>query len=96
MSTTNKSLSPENNVEAGYAGPNVFDGFRYARLRELPGLESKHQAASTGLVSSLSVRISSRCADDPGQSHVRTWSTRLPWALFCHLRSEELACGVVA
>lgn len=54
MSTTNKAFSPENNVEAGNAGPDVFDGFRYARLRELPGLESKHQAASTGLVSSLS------------------------------------------
>ncbi|KAM6485446.1 cytochrome P450 [Trichoderma sp. SZMC 28011] len=49
MSTTNKAFSPENNVEAGNAGPDVFDGFRYARLRELPGLESKHQAASTGL-----------------------------------------------
>ncbi|KAK0762080.1 hypothetical protein N5P37_004881 [Trichoderma harzianum] len=34
----------------GNAGPDVFDGFRYARLRELPGLESKHQAASTGLM----------------------------------------------
>lgn len=51
MLTTNKSLSSENNVEAGNAGPHVFDGFRYARLRELPGLESKNQAASTGLVS---------------------------------------------
>lgn len=57
MSTTNKSLSSENNVEAGNAGPDVFDGFRYSRLRELPGLESKHQAASTSLVSSLSSEL---------------------------------------
>ncbi|KAK1658723.1 cytochrome P450 [Colletotrichum godetiae] len=47
-STTTKTFSPEYNAETGNASPSEFDGFRFARLRDQPGREMKHQAATTG------------------------------------------------
>ncbi|KAI3542551.1 hypothetical protein CSPX01_06756 [Colletotrichum filicis] len=47
-STTTKTFSPEYNAETGNAPPSEFDGFRFARLRDQPGREMKHQAATTG------------------------------------------------
>jgi len=44
------TFSPEYNAEAGNPGPEVFDGFRFARLRELPGRDGKHQAVLTNEV----------------------------------------------
>ena len=35
------------NANTGNPGPEVFDGFRFSRLREVPGRESKHQAVTT-------------------------------------------------
>ncbi|KAL1988856.1 hypothetical protein VTN96DRAFT_7740 [Rasamsonia emersonii] len=46
-STSTEFLSPEYNAETGNPGPEVFDGFRFARLREIPGREAKHQAVLT-------------------------------------------------
>ncbi|KAL0932807.1 cytochrome p450 monooxygenase [Colletotrichum truncatum] len=41
-------LSPEYNAGTNNAPPAEFDGFRFARLREMPGREMKHQATATG------------------------------------------------
>jgi cytochrome P450 monooxygenase-3 len=43
------TYSPEYNAETGNLGPEVFDGFRFSRLREMPGRESRHQAVTTGI-----------------------------------------------
>jgi hypothetical protein len=34
-------------------GPEVFDGFRFARMRQIPGQENRHQFGSTGLCETL-------------------------------------------
>ncbi|KZL83760.1 cytochrome p450 monooxygenase [Colletotrichum incanum] len=47
-SSSTKTFSPEYNTGTGNAPPTEFDGFRFARLREQPGSEMKHQAAATG------------------------------------------------
>ncbi|OHE97166.1 hypothetical protein CORC01_07607 [Colletotrichum orchidophilum] len=47
-STTTNTFSPDYNAGTGNAPPNEFDGFRFARLRDQPGREMKHQAATTG------------------------------------------------
>lgn len=46
-SEKSEMLSPEYNAETGNPGPEVFDGFRFARLREQPGREGKHQTVLT-------------------------------------------------
>ena len=51
MSGDNPTLSPSYNAETENAGPDVFDGFRFARLREIPGRETRHQSVATSLVS---------------------------------------------
>jgi len=51
MDTDNKTMSPSYNAPTGNPGPQVFDGFRFAKLRDLPGNDSKHQSVTTGLVS---------------------------------------------
>ncbi|TDZ49881.1 Cytochrome P450 monooygenase 3 [Colletotrichum trifolii] len=40
--------SPAYNADVGNAPPSEFDGFRFARLRDVPGRETRHQAATTG------------------------------------------------
>jgi hypothetical protein len=35
-------------AETGSAPLNVFDGYRFSRMREMPGNEAKYQATSTG------------------------------------------------
>jgi cytochrome P450 len=49
MSERSEVFNPEYNAETGNAGPEVFDGLRYARLRDQPGLEAKHQTVTTSL-----------------------------------------------
>jgi len=39
--------SPEYNAGTGNLPADTFDGFRFSRLRELAGRETKHQAATT-------------------------------------------------
>ncbi|KAF6815875.1 cytochrome p450 monooxygenase [Colletotrichum plurivorum] len=48
QSQTTTTFSPEYNAETKNAPPTEFDGFRFSRLREVPGREMKHQAATTG------------------------------------------------
>lgn len=50
LSENIQTLSPEYNAGTNNPGPEVFDGNRFARLREIPGRESKHQTVTTGLV----------------------------------------------
>lgn len=40
-------LHTESNAETDNADPEVFDGYRFARIRELPGNQQKLQAATT-------------------------------------------------
>ncbi|KAJ0158966.1 Ent-kaurene oxidase [Colletotrichum tanaceti] len=47
-SPSTTTFSPEYNAGTGNAPPAEFDGFRFARLREQPGREMRHQAATTG------------------------------------------------
>ncbi|KAI0123375.1 cytochrome P450 [Xylariales sp. AK1849] len=47
QSTSTEAFSPEFNAKAGNPGPEVFDGFRFAKLRAVPGYEAKHQMANT-------------------------------------------------
>ncbi|KAH8896020.1 cytochrome P450 [Thozetella sp. PMI_491] len=48
QSDTTTTYSPEYNKDTGNAGPEVFDGYRFLRLRNLPGRETRHQAVTTG------------------------------------------------
>lgn len=48
QSETTQTFSPSYNSETKNAPPAEFDGFRFSRLREIPGREMKHQAATTG------------------------------------------------
>ncbi|KAF9871834.1 hypothetical protein CkaCkLH20_10768 [Colletotrichum karsti] len=48
QSETTNTFSPEYNSDTKNAPPTEFDGFRFARLREVSGREMKHQAATTG------------------------------------------------
>lgn len=56
MSPTNPTLGHEMSAKAGTAGPDTFDGYRFEKLRKLPGHEAKHQAVTTGLVRCLHIR----------------------------------------
>ncbi|KAK2026404.1 cytochrome P450 [Colletotrichum zoysiae] len=47
-SSSTNTFSADYNDGTGNAPPTEFDGFRFARLRERPGSEMKHQAATTG------------------------------------------------
>ncbi|EFQ25960.1 uncharacterized protein GLRG_01104 [Colletotrichum graminicola M1.001] len=47
-SSSTNTFSDAYNEGTGNAPPTEFDGFRFARLREQPGRETKHQAATTG------------------------------------------------
>ncbi|KAK2007311.1 cytochrome P450 [Colletotrichum eremochloae] len=47
-SPSTNTFSADYNAGTGNAPPTEFDGFRFARLREQPGRETKHQAATTG------------------------------------------------
>ncbi|KAK5626225.1 hypothetical protein RRF57_001940 [Xylaria bambusicola] len=47
QSTSTETFSPEVNAKAGNPGPETFDGFRFAKLRAVPGFEAKHQLATT-------------------------------------------------
>ncbi|KAK1980223.1 cytochrome P450 [Colletotrichum cereale] len=47
-SSSTNTFSPEYNKGTGNAPPSEFHGFRFARLRDQPGRETKHQAATTG------------------------------------------------
>ncbi|KAK1579313.1 cytochrome P450 [Colletotrichum navitas] len=47
-SSSTNTFSADYNEGTGNAPPTEFDGFRFARLREQPGRETKHQAATTG------------------------------------------------
>ncbi|KAK1997994.1 cytochrome P450 [Colletotrichum falcatum] len=47
-SSWTNTFSADYNQGTGNAPPTEFDGFRFARLREQPGREAKHQAATTG------------------------------------------------
>lgn len=50
MATHPQTYTAEDNKAVGNHGPEVFDGFRFERLRRrLPGRESRHQAAATGM-----------------------------------------------
>jgi hypothetical protein len=51
MSSKTPEFSPETCKDAKNPGPEVFDGLRFEKLRNLPGQEGKHQAVTTGLVS---------------------------------------------
>ena len=42
-----ETFSPEYNQDTGNPGPDVFDGYRFQRLRRVPGRENRHQAATT-------------------------------------------------
>jgi len=53
MSEANPVFNPEYNSETGNSRPDVFDGFRFSRLREVPGHETKHQSVTTSVVSAL-------------------------------------------
>jgi cytochrome P450 len=43
-----RTFSAEYNKGTGNPGPEVFDGNRFARLRSIPGRESRHQTVNTG------------------------------------------------
>ncbi|KAK8017702.1 gibberellin cluster-C13-oxidase [Apiospora rasikravindrae] len=47
QSTATEAFGPEVSAAAGNPGPDVFDGFRFAKLRAVPGYEAKHQLATT-------------------------------------------------
>lgn len=53
MSSSNPTLGPEMSAKAESPGPDTFDGYRFEKLRKLPGHEAKHQAVTTGLVRCL-------------------------------------------
>jgi len=50
MSNENPTLSPAYNAGTGNLGPEVFDAFRFSKLREVPGRETKHQSVATSMV----------------------------------------------
>jgi cytochrome P450 monooxygenase-3 len=47
-STETTTYSPGFNAGVGNPGPQVYDGFRFARLRTVPGQKNRHLAVTTG------------------------------------------------
>lgn len=49
MATHPQTYTAADNQVAGNSTPDVFDGFRFEKLRRLPGRESRYQASATGM-----------------------------------------------
>lgn len=75
-------------MEAEYVPPDRFDGYRYYKLRRLPGADAKHQFGSSTSNDALAFGLGAHCC--PGRFYaatvlkvafvelVRFWDVRLP------------------